>query len=361
MLEAIYSAAGYRVGCYTSPHLVRYNERIRIQREPRPDAEICAAFERVDAARADISLTYFEFGTLAALDLFACAGLDLAILEVGLGGRLDAVNIVDPELALITSIDLDHQDWLGPDRERIGGEKAGILRAGRPAVCGDRDPPESLLRRAAELGTPLYCAERDFRWRRAPGGWQWEGPGSRRFGLPEPALRGAYQLANGAAVLMAVELLANRLPVAQEAVRLGLQTAVLPGRFQVIPGDVTLVLDVAHNPQAANALAGNLRRLAPGGRVHAVFGLLGDKDLRGVLQPLAELVDSWHLPQLAGSRARSVAALAGELRAILPGVEVTEYPAPRLALNGAQLAASVGDCILVFGSFVLVGELLPEL
>jgi len=361
MLEAIYSAAGYRVGCYTSPHLVRYNERIRIQREPRPDAEICAAFERVEAARADIPLTYFEFGTLAALDLFASAGLDLAILEVGLGGRLDAVNIVDPELALITSIDLDHQDWLGPDRERIGGEKAGILRAGRPAVCGDSDPPESLLRRAEALGAPLYCAERDFRWRRAPGGWQWEGPESRRFGLPEPALRGDYQLANGAAVLMALELLADRLPVAQEAVRLGLQTAVLPGRFQVIPGDVKLVLDVAHNPQAANALAGNLQRLAPGGRVHAVFGLLGDKDLRGVLQPMAELVDSWHLPQLAGSRARSVTDLARELRAILPGAEVTEYPAPRLALSGAQLAATVGDCILVFGSFVLVGELLPQL
>jgi dihydrofolate synthase/folylpolyglutamate synthase len=207
----------------------------------------------------------------------------------------------------------------------------------------------------------LFCAERDFRWRRAPGGWQWEGPDSRRFGLPEPALRGDYQLANGAAVLMVAELLEDRLPVPQEAVRLGLQTAMLPGRFQVIPGDVTLVLDVAHNPQAAAALAGNLRRLAPGGRVHAVFGLLGDKDLRGVLQPLAELVDSWHLPQLAGIRARPVADLARELCAILPGVEVTEYPAPRLALSGAHLAAAVGDCILVFGSFVLVGELLPQL
>jgi dihydrofolate synthase/folylpolyglutamate synthase len=361
LLEAILSAGGYRTGCYTSPHLLRYNERIRIDGQEASDQVICDAFQRIDACRGDISLTYFEFGTLAALDIFAGHSLDVLILEVGLGGRLDAVNIVDPDLALITGVDLDHMDWLGSDRDSIALEKAGILRPERPAVYGDLRAPESLLRRAAELAAPLYRLARDYRYAEHAGGWQWEGLGHTRFALPMPGLRGDCQLRNAAAVLMVLELLSSALPVDQAAVRRGLLSSTLPGRFQVLPGDVSLVLDVAHNPQAAGVLAHNLAELAPRGRVHAVFAMLKDKDLEGVLAAIAGRIDTWHLAQLPGSRALALDRLVARVGRAVPGVPLAGYDSVPLALEGARRVAAPGDVVLVFGSFLTVARVLERL
>jgi len=361
LLEAILSAGGYRTGCYTSPHLLRYNERIRIDGQEASDQVICDAFQRIDACRGDISLTYFEFGTLAALDILAGHSLDALILEVGLGGRLDAVNIVDPDLALITGVDLDHMDWLGSDRDSIALEKAGILRPDRPAVYGDLRAPGSLLRRAAELAAPLYRLGRDYRYAEHAGGWQWEGLGHTRFALPMPGLRGGCQLRNAAAVLMVLELLSSALPVDQVAVRRGLLSPTLPGRFQVLPGDVSLVLDVAHNPQAAGVLAHNLAELAPRGRVHAVFAMLKDKDLEGVLAAIAGRIDTWHLAQLPGSRALARGRLVARVGRAVPGVPLAGYDSVPLALEGARRVAAPGDVVLVFGSFLTVARVLERL
>ena len=361
LLEAILGVAGYRTGCYTSPHLLRYNERIRVNGEEVSDQAICEAFQRIDACRGDISLTYFEFGTLAALDIFAGRGLDVLILEVGLGGRLDAVNIIDPDLALITGVDLDHMDWLGPDRDSIALEKAGILRPDRPAVYGDLDVPPSLERRASEVGAPLYRLGRDYRYERQVSDWRWEGLGQSRYTLPLPGLRGECQLRNAAAVLMALHLLSAELPVGQAAVRSGLRTLTLPGRFQVVPGQITLVLDVAHNPQAAQVLAANLAALAPLGRVHAVFAILADKDLEGVVATLAGRVYSWHLPRLPGRRSLPLDRLVERVGRAAPGAYLAGYDSVSLALEGARGLAVAGDCILVFGSFLTVARVLERL
>jgi dihydrofolate synthase/folylpolyglutamate synthase len=258
MLEAILRSAGYRTGLYSSPHLLRYNERVRIGGEPQDDAAIVAAFNAVEDARGDTPLTYFEYGTLAALAAFARAKLDVAVLEVGLGGRLDAVNIVDADIAVVTTIDLDHMDYLGPTRESIAFEKAGIFRTGRPAVCAEPDPPSTLLAHALDVGAPLFRIGRDFGYTAADGQWRYWGPGGERFGLPVPALRGAYQLANAATALAALGLLHERVHVSASAIREGLCTVSLSGRFQVLPGRPAIVLDVAHNPHAARAFAATL-------------------------------------------------------------------------------------------------------
>ena len=362
MLEAILQAAGYRTGCYTSPHLLRYNERIRMNGREVDDETIMRAFQRIDDTREEIPLTYFEFGTLAALDLFAREQVEAAILEVGLGGRLDAVNILDADVALITSIDIDHSDWLGDTREKIGREKAGIFRHGRPAVFGGDEMPASVEAHAREVGAPLYVAGRDFFFERIVGdAWRWIGPHRERNGLPEPQMRGEYQLANAAAVLMVLEGVKERLPVDQRAVREGLLTARLPGRFQVLPGEVQLVLDVAHNPQAARALADNLQRQPVSGQTHAVIGMLADKPVAEVAEILAPHVDLWYPAGLGGARGLSAEALAENLAAA--GIEHVQarHESPERAFTAACAAAKTGDRILVVGSFYTVGAVLPLL
>ncbi len=359
MLEAILAADGYRVGCYTSPHLLRYNERVRIQGREADDTSLCGAFERIQQVRGDISLTYFEWGTLAALDLFARASLDALILEVGLGGRLDAVNILDADVAVVTGIALDHTEWLGDTLERIAEEKAGIFRPGRPAVIGAATP--RLAERAREIGAQVRELGRDFGWTEAPQGWAWWGPGRQRDGLPWPRLRGRHQRDNAALVLMALECLSQALPVSQGAVRLGLDTAILPGRFQVLPGTPTLVLDVAHNPQGAASLSNNLRALKQGGRLHAVLGVLADKDAAGMVRPLVDLVDAWYLARPQSPRGLPAEALRERL--LQAGVErpIAVLDGVAEALVQARGQAGQEDQVLIFGSFITVGETMAVL
>lgn len=362
LLEAILGAAGYRVGCYTSPHLQRYAERIRVDTEPLAEAQVLAALQQAAAARRGTPLTYFELGTLAALQLFAAAGLDVAILEVGLGGRLDAVNIVDADAALVATVDLDHQDWLGQDREAIGREKAGIFRTGRPAICGDSEPPRSLVEAAADLGADLYLQGRDFAVRLVGEQWQWRGRRRDRVALPLPSLRGPHQLDNAAAVLAVLEALEATLPVDQRAVREGLLAARLPGRFDVRRvAATTWVLDVAHNPEAARALAANLGAQFVAGRTHAVLGMLRDKDVAGVVRAVADRVDVWHLAGLDDPRGLDTRALADRVRTALPGVQPLLYPDLPGALAAAAAAAGEADRVLVLGSFHTVGSALDWL
>jgi dihydrofolate synthase/folylpolyglutamate synthase len=354
MLESIYLAGGYRTACYTSPHLLRYNERVRLDGIELDDADLCAAFARVDAARGDSTLTYFELGTLAALDLFVRAEPDLAILEVGLGGRLDAVNILDPDVAVVTTIDFDHTAWLGETLDEIAAEKAGIFRSRRPAVVGHRSPSRALIERADALGCDLFVLGRDFDSVVQGAHWRWAGPEFAWAELPAPAMRGAFQRDNAATALMAVSCLEPRLPVVVEELRLGLRRARANGRFQVIPGEATLILDVAHNAQAARALAANLQSFNCPGRVHAVLATLKDKDPRAIAGPLAGLVDHWYLGQARDSRALPVA----ELRAALKGVALDSDLSAHCGIDEALVAATAharpGDCILALGSFTTV-------
>ncbi len=358
MLDSMLRAAGYRVGLYTSPHLLRFNERARIDGMEASDAALIEQFEAVDAARGDTSLTYFEFTTLAALRLFAQARLDALVLEVGLGGRLDAVNIVDADCAIVTSIALDHVEYLGPTREHIGFEKAHIYRRGRPAICCDRDPPGSLLDVATQLGADLWCFGRDFDCAGDGQQWAYRGRTQRRSGLPYPALRGANQLLNASGALAALEALAQRLPVSQQAVRQGLLTVDIAGRFQVLPGRPAVILDVAHNPHAAAVTASNLDAMGFYPQTHAVFGILRDKDIDGVIAELLDRVDRWHLAPTPGERGFSAEALAERIRAMTQERAVAAacetYPSIEDAYLGALGAASVDDRILVFGSFFTV-------
>ncbi len=358
-LEAILCAAGCRVGAYTSPHLLRYNERVRIDGVEAGDAALCAAFERIDAARSDTSLTYFEFGTLAALELFARAPVEVALLEVGLGGRLDAVNVVDPDVAVVTTIDLDHTAWLGEDREAIGREKAGIFRPGRPALYSDRNPPQSLLAAARACGARLLRVGRDYELRAAADGWEFRGPGGSIDGLPRPALAGGFQLDNAATALAALQLLAPRITVTAEACRAGLATARLAGRFQHLPGPVERILDVAHNPQAARALAANLAAEPCTGRTYAVFGMLADKDVEAVAGALRGVVDGWYLAGLEVPRGLSAAVLEARLAPLELPLRAS-LPSVAAAWRAALQAARPGDRVLACGSFFTVAEVMGE-
>ncbi len=359
-LEAIYIAQGYKVGSYTSPHILHYNERIRINGEPVSDAEICKSFNRIDELRGNISLSYFEFGTLAALDMFAAAKVDVQLLEVGLGGRLDAVNIVDPDVAIITTIAIDHVDWLGHTVEAIGREKAGIFRGGVPAVIGDEQPPLSVLQCAEEKNAPLAQIGKQFFYRKHTGGWDWHTADIFFQNLPEPAFKGEHQYRNAAAVLMAINALQPLLPVSGPAIRCGLQTAKLKGRFQLIPGDIPVLLDVGHNPQAVKTLVDYLQEAFPGVKIHAVFAMMKDKDIAGVLSLMREHVGVWYLAPLKNPRAASEELLNNyflqqEIECVNTGFK--DFSA---AYNAARNNALQGELILIFGSFFLVSEYLSK-
>jgi dihydrofolate synthase/folylpolyglutamate synthase len=362
LLEAIYLQAGYKTGVYTSPHLVHFEERCRLVGES-PQAEVFAsAFACVEAARHDTSLTYFEFSTLAILKMMSDAGLDVVILEVGLGGRLDAVNIIDPDCAIITSIDLDHTALLGTDRDSIGLEKAGIMRAGQPVVISDPMPPESVVKHAQALGADAWLFGKDFNFSGDQLQWSWAGRGRRYSGLAYPALRGANQLLNASGVLAALEVMRTQLPVTAQAIRNGLAMVELTGRFQIVPGEPVLVLDVAHNPHSVAALAANLDAMGFYPTTHAVFGAMADKDLDSMLKKLQPLVDAWYFTDLPLPRASTAQQLATDWAALNTRKDVRSsvHETPQKALDAAILAADPTDRILVFGSFYTVGGVLQQ-
>ncbi|PLK48819.1 bifunctional tetrahydrofolate synthase/dihydrofolate synthase [Uliginosibacterium sp. TH139] len=362
MLEAILHAAGYRVGLYTSPHLLRYNERVRIDLQEASDSDLCAAFAAVDAARCasaePVPLTYFEYGTLAAWWLFCQKNLDVIILEVGLGGRLDAVNTLEPDCCIVTGVAMDHMDYLGDTREKIGFEKAGIFRAGKPAVCGDPQPPESLLAYARAIGADLRQQGKDYGFTGDKTQWSFQGRAQRRNSLAYPALRGANQLLNASTVLAALECLQENLPVPMQAVRQGLMTVELPARFQVLPGRPAVVLDVAHNPQAAAVLADNLSNMGFFPDTWAVCGMLADKDIAGSLQHMLPRVDHWLLCDLPGPRAASAAQLAEVLDASGCKASLACFASPAEAFAAARKQAAEGDRIVAFGSFLTVADVM---
>ncbi|MEW6164492.1 MAG: bifunctional tetrahydrofolate synthase/dihydrofolate synthase [Pseudomonadota bacterium] len=357
MLECILRAAGYRTGTYTSPHLLRYNERVRIDGAPADDAALCAAFARVEAARGGQFLTYFEFGTLAAWEMFAAAGLDAIILEVGLGGRLDATNIYDPDCSIVTGVALDHTDLLGATRDAIGREKAGIGREGRPLICGDADPPAGLLAACRAAGADFWRIGKDFGFLRQEGQWQYFGRAGRQLGgLAFPALRGDIQLQNAACAIAALESLRDPLPVAAKDIRAGLSEVEIPARCQVLPGRPQIVLDVAHNPQAAAALAASLGGMGFARRTWAIFGMMADKDMAGVVAAMQGRVDRWLPCDLPGPRAARAAQLAEIIEKVSPGGTAGMFASPAAALAMALEEAGEDDRILAFGSFLTVAD-----
>lgn len=371
-LEAIYSAAGYRVGCYTSPHLIDYNERVRVAKNPVDDLALCRAFTKVEQARVEagnVNLTYFEFGTLAAMEVFIEQKLDVIILEVGLGGRLDAVNIYDPDCAIVTSIALDHIDWLGDTRELIGFEKAGIYRAGKCAVCADPEPPESLINYALKIKADLKLFGRDFSYQKKEGqypSWQYDAnvqfseqpSGQALTDLPIPSLVGDCQLRNAAAAITVIQSLQARLPVALGAFQSGLVQTALPGRFQIVSGSPLTMLDVAHNPEAAKNLARSLLALDKNGKTIAVVGMLADKDIKGSLQELSGCIDLWLCATLPVARGAEAEQLKASIQSINREAKIFCFASVEEAFKQAKQLASDNDKILVTGSFHTVAEIM---
>ena len=358
MLESILLAAGYRVGLYSSPHLLCYNERVRLIGQAVDDLRLCRAFEQVEAARGDIPLTYFEFGTLAAWIIFSAEPLDALVLEVGMGGRLDAVNAFDSDCAVVTSVDIDHTEYLGSTREAIGAEKAGIFRRGRPAIVADLSAPASVLERAIETGAELRLAGRDFGWFGDGRQWTFWNRASRLAGLEYPALRGGTQLQNAAASMASLDALRHLLPVGVQDIRKGLAAVAIPGRFQVLPGAPTVVLDVAHNPQAAAVLARNLSEMGFFPDTYAVLGMLRDKDIAGVCRALGGRISTWYAASLGGARGADAATVAQAIRSSGAGGAVIECQSPRAAYAAASGRAGENDRIVVFGSFYTVADVL---
>lgn len=382
MLDSILQQSGYRTGLYTSPHLIDFNERCRVNGEPASDAALVAAFERVEAARGDVSLTYFEFSTLAIFDVFMQHGLDAWVLEVGLGGRLDAVNILNADCAIVTSVDLDHMEYLGPTREHIGQEKAGIFRTGRPAIVSDPEPPASIDAVAVEVGADLWRFGRDFNYQGDKQQWGYAGRSMRRGALAYPALRGANQLLNASAALAALESQRERLTVAAQSLRQGFALVDWPGRFQVLPGRPAIVLDVAHNPHAAGHLRSNLDNMGFHPFTHAVFGMLADKDVAAVVNLMKDRIDHWHLVPTEGPRGLGVTQLqailaeqgvaaapfdwaaaaqarkSGGIARQPPEKSVQTYPDVGTAWACLPEAVDANDRIVVFGSFLTVSAVM---
>jgi dihydrofolate synthase/folylpolyglutamate synthase len=359
LLDAIWRNAGYRVATYTSPHLLRYNERIQINGEPASDEVICAAFERVERARGSTKLTYFEFGTLAALSAFCEASCDIVILEVGLGGRLDAVNIVDADVALIAAIGIDHVEYLGNTRAIIGLEKGGIMRPGARAVCSDPHVPRSLIRMAAELPCELEILGDAYRYTNDGDTWTWWSDGSVKSALPKPQLVGNYQLSNAAGVLKVIDILQHKVATSERAIVAGLRDASLLGRFQVMPGDVEIVLDVAHNAQAVEAFVENLTTLPEANKTHVLLGMMKVKDRASVLRCLNRIADTWHLATIHTRGGATSEELYLSLRnALGKRKRATTYGSVSEAFSGTKSVAKLGDRIIAIGSFVVVSEIL---
>lgn len=358
MLESMLQAAGYRTGLYTSPHLFAYNERVRVDGVPVSDQRLADAFARVEAARGGISLTYFEFGTLVAWEIFTSAGLDTLIFEVGLGGRLDAVNIFDSDCSIVTSIGIDHVEFLGSTRESIGFEKAGIFRCDRAAICGDPQPPETLLAHAGRIGAKLQVLGRDFGFEGDKQQWRFWGKEGAKSGLAPPALRGTRQLANASVALAALETLRERVPVSMQAIREGLSLVELAGRFQVMPGVPCVIVDVAHNPDAATVLAKNLADQGFFPNTRAVLGMLADKDMQGVCLALKGRIDEWHVSGLSGPRAASAAQLSQAIEKSAAGGAIFQHESVSDAYATARERSNDNDRILVFGSFLTVAAFL---
>ncbi|MFA6070684.1 MAG: bifunctional tetrahydrofolate synthase/dihydrofolate synthase [Janthinobacterium sp.] len=360
MLESVLLRAGYKVGLYIKPHFLDFNERARVLGEMASDEQLVASFNAVEAVRGDTPLTYFEFTTLAILHLLSQANLDVAILEVGLGGRLDAVNVIDADVAIVTSVDIDHTDYLGDTRDAIGFEKAGIFRAGKAAICSDPVPPQSLIDHATAIGADLWLMGRDFNYSGDKQQWNYGGREQRRNSLAYPSLRGANQILNATAVLAALEVLRLKLPVGAQEVRTGLVTVELPGRFQVLPGRPSVILDVAHNPHAAAALNQNLGNMGYHPYTYAVFGSMHDKDIDGVLAAMSEHVDHWCLTGLPSPRAATASELAAKVQIMLEDKPdssehtVSIFDDPAQAFANAMSRAGENDRIVVFGSFLTV-------
>ncbi len=355
MLASVLGCAGYRTGLYTSPHLLRYNERVQVDGVAATDDALCASFAAVERVRGETPLTYFEFATLAALEHFAQSGLEALILEVGLGGRLDAVNVIDADVAVLTSVGIDHVDYLGATRDAIGFEKSGIFRPGRVAVIGERDIPTSVNVRAEAAGVHLVRIGREYDYTDERAQWRYRGPAGSRYGLPVPALRGTFQLGNAATALAVIDVLRDRLPVSSGAVRDGLVRVEWPGRFQVLPGRPVTVLDVAHNPQAAATLSGALGEMGFHPRTYAVFAALADKDIDGIVQSLAARIDRWFIGALHGPRGLSAESLRE--RMLHAGIDADAIDASDdvgRAFDKARETATEADRIVVFGSFVTV-------
>jgi dihydrofolate synthase/folylpolyglutamate synthase len=360
MLESVLLHAGYRVGLYIKPHFLHFNERARLNGDNASDEALIEAFKAVESVRGEVSLTYFEFTTLAIMHLLSKSAIDVAILEVGLGGRLDAVNVIDADVSIVTSIDIDHKEYLGETREEIGFEKAGIFRPGKAAICSDPMPPASLIRHAEDIGADLWLLGRDFNYQGDKQQWSFAGRNQRRNSLAYPALRGANQLLNASAALAALEALRLQLPAGAQEVRSGLALVELPGRFQVLPGRPTIVYDVAHNPHAAATLAQNLGNMGFHPFTYAVFGIMQDKDIDAVIAPLAQYIDHWCVADLPSPRSASASELAEKLEALRPaGARNDEYSATAFANPGEAFANAISragesDRIVVFGSFYTV-------
>ena len=361
ILESIYHQAGYRVGSYTSPHLLKYNERIRIQKQNVEDDALCRAFDKVDHARGDTSLSYFEFGTLAAMQIFSESDLDVAVYEVGLGGRLDAVNILDSDLAYVSSIGIDHVQWLGSTRESIGYEKAGVFRADHSAICGDFDPPDSLIDYANELGTELLLINKDFSFQKQNDEiWSFNCEKVNWENLPMPSLYGDVQLGNAATALMGVVCVDNKLPVTREHIDQGLINISLPGRFQRIEGICEVILDVAHNLDSAKVLVKNLQELDPATKTIAVFAVLADKDVCGIIECVQGVFDEWHISQLKSERTLEKDELKQQLDKCCPDGEIYSHNSISEAYEAAKKNVDASMRIVVFGSFLTVAEALSQ-
>lgn len=360
LLSTILHHAGYKVGTYTSPHIIRYNERIRIGLRCVQDQQLCDAFQRINDARAGISLSFFEFGTLTALDLFKNNAVDVAVMEIGLGGRLDAVNILDGDLTFVTSIGLDHTEWLGDDRESIGQEKAGVFRAGVPAICGDPNPPRSLIRVATDVGAKLYRLGPDYGFEVAHSSWSFHARDWHLTGLPLPNLAGAIQIRNASNVLMGLHAARECLPVTRGAIESGLRDVTLEGRFQRILKHCEIILDVAHNAESAQVLAENLSALPKPIKTHAVFSVLSDKDIEGILQAMSGHIDRWYIAQVHSPRAMDLDKVMRVLSAVCTEPDILRFNTVEEAYNKAQSEALSGDRILVFGSIFTVSEVLSS-
>lgn len=359
MMESILANSGYKTGCYTSPHLIRYNERIKLNGVEVTDAMLCESFSRIDHARGDISLTYFEFGTLAALDIFHHKNIDVVLLEVGMGGRLDAVNCLDADVALITSIDLDHMQWLGMDRETIAREKAGIFRSDKPAICSDPHPPETVMQYADEIGAILYVLDRDFSYQGPDNHWSWKYGSEVYEKLPHPGKYNSCQIQNAAGVLMVLNTIKSILPIKTEAIKKGLDNFSLAGRFQMLDEKTQIILDVAHNMQSARTLVHNLKQSPKSGKTHIIIGMLKDKDQTAVLGELVEIADYWHTVSISNSKGSET--LKKELLEL--GVTVPISANNNVADVFIKLQNETGcdDRIVVTGSFLSVGDAIKYL